>query len=331
MKKLLALFILASILTNLTLVEGATGVYNTTSGLIYTNMVYLKTTFVNQNPTSANPGEYVDLLFKIENWGTEKAENVTFEILPTYPFSLDPGVSAVNSIGTINSLQRGDNAYLIKYKLKVDKDAVDGGSEIKIKYSYGEGTSYSTQTFIVTISNSRTDFEAIFQDSTDTTTTMAIANIGANNAYSTIVKIPQQENFRVSEPSASIIGNLDAGDYTLVSFQISSTSIANTSYPSRTSSNIRPENFTSNPSNANKNITVEISYTDELGIRRTVQKQVPFNAISGTTASLIRTQSSSSLFGNNNLTSSGLTYIAIGVVGIVIIVAILKIRKRKKK
>jgi hypothetical protein len=305
MKKIFLLIILVGVLTNLTLVESVTGVYNTTSGLIYTDMVYLKTTFVNQNPTSADPGGYVDLLFKIENWGTESAENVTFELLPTYPFSLDPGVSTVNNIGTINSLQRGDNAYLIRYKMKVDKDAVDGSSQIKLKYSYGEGTSYSTQTFNVTISNPRTDFDIVVQDST----TLALANIGANTAYSVIVKIPEQKDFRVSGTSANIIGNLNAGDYTLTTFQINPIGIANVS------------------TSGGKNLTVEISYTDTLGIRRTVQKEVSFDSISESAKSTIQaSQPSTSIIGNN-----GLTYIIIGVVGIVVVVAFLKIRKRKKK
>jgi hypothetical protein len=328
MKKILYLLTVLSILSSLTLVESAS-VFNTASGVVYTDIAFLQTSLVNQNPSTADPGSYVDLLFKIENWGTESAENVTFELLPTYPFSLDPGVSTVNNIGTINGLQSGNDAYLVRYKLKVDKDAVNGDNEIKLKYSDGDGSSYSIVTFNVSVSNSRTDFDIVVQDSTDTSTTMAIANIGANSAYSTIVKIPQQENFRVSGTSASIIGNLDAGDYTLVSFQIVSTSIVNTSDPSK----IPPTRMSTNVSmSRNRNITVEISYTDILGIRRTVQKQVSFDITNGTTTSTLqRTQSSSSLLGNGNLTNSGLTYIAIGVVGIVIIVAILKIRKRKKK
>jgi len=330
MKKILYTVVLVSILLNSVIGESISGFYNTTSGLVYTEMIYLKTTFVNQNPTSAVTGEYVYLLFKIENWGTENAENVTFELLPQYPFSLDPGMNAKQDLGTITGLQRGNNAYLVKYKVKVDKDAIEGDNEIKIKYSYDDGNAYNIQAYNVSVSNSRTDFYVIIQDTTGATTTLAIANTGANTAYSTIIKIPEQENFIISGTSASIIGNLDAGDYTLVSFDISSTRAVNTSDATRTSST-SPEGFTSNPSNANRNITVEISYTDELGIRRTVQKQVPFNVMSSTVTSLNRTQSSSSLLGSGSLTSGGLLYIVIGVVGIVIIVAILKLRKRKKK
>jgi len=321
MKKILYVVIFASVLLNSVLGESTINVYNTSSGTVITDISYLKTYFVNQNPSTAVPGEYVDLLFKVENRGTYDAKNVTFEILPSYPFSLNPGVNAKQDLGTITGLQSGNNAFLVKYKLKVDEDAVDGDNEIKLKYSYSDG-SY-IQTYNVSVSNPRTDFDVIIQDSTGTSTTLAIANIGANTAYSTIIKIPQQENFRVSGASASIVGNLNAGDYTLVSFQINSISIANVSNSSRTQST---GSFT-DIIGRNENITVEVSYTDTLGIRRVIQKQVPFDFANSTgTSSFQRSQSSTSLLGNN-----GITYIAIGVVGIIVIVAIFKLRKRKKK
>jgi len=318
MKKILYLLILISILSSSALAQ--TNVFNTTSGTVYTDMAYLRATFVNQDPSPADPGAYVNLLFKIENRGTKSAENATLELIPEYPFSLDPGVSAVTNLGTINGLQSGENAFLVKYKLKVDENAVNGDNEIKLKYYAGDGSVYKIATYNVSVSNPRTDFDVIAQDST----TLAIANIGANTAYSVVVKIPKQENFVVSGASASIIGNLDAGDYTLTTFEISSTDTANVS-----SMRGMPTETTNTSMNRERNLTVEISYTDLLGIRRTVQKEVSFGFASGSATSISTiqaNQSSTSIIGN-----SGLTYIAIGIVGIVVVVAFLKIRKRKKK
>jgi len=321
MKKMLYTFVLVSILLNSVIGESISGIYNTTSGLVYTDMVHLKTTFVNQNPTSAVTGEYVDLLFKIENLGTEDAENVTFELLPQYPFSLDPGVSAKQYLGTITGLQRGDNAYLVKYKLKVDKDAVEGDNKIKIKYSYGDGNAYDVQTYNVSVSNSRTDFDVVVQDQS----TLAIVNIGANTAQSVIVRIPNQPNYRVNGTSATIIGNLNAGDYTLATFQIISTRASNIS---SNVSNV-PPNIPSSISSEPSNLTVEISYTDTLGIRRTVDKNVSYGfSVSGFNATgRTFTRTGESLLSVSN----GILYIIIGVVGIVIIVVFIKIRSRKKK
>jgi hypothetical protein len=307
MKKILYLLILISILSSSALAQ--TNVFNTTSGTVYTDMAYLQATFVNQDPSPADPGAYVNLLFKIENRGTKSAENATLELIPEYPFSLDSGVSAITNLGTINGLQRGENAFLVKYKLKVDKDAINGDNEIKLKYYAGDGSVYNIATFNISVSNPRTDFDVVVQDST----TLAMANIGANTAQSVIVRIPEQQNFRVNGTSASIIGNLNAGDYTLVTFQL---------FPVRTS----------NISSGGNNLTVEISYTDTLGIRRTIQKNVSYGfgvgGINGNATGQFTQRGQSSLGISNSL-----LYIIIGAVGIVIVVVVVlvKIRTRKKK
>ncbi|MFH0897755.1 MAG: hypothetical protein V1850_06905 [Candidatus Bathyarchaeota archaeon] len=277
----------------------------TTSSTIITGIPYLRAVMVNQDPSTADPGAYVNVLFKIENIGTNGALNTTLTLIPEYPLSLDPGVSPTVSLGTISGLQTGNNAYLVRYKLKVDENAVNGENEIKLKYSMGDGSVYNLAKFNITVSNPRTDFDVVAQDAS----TIAIANVGANSASSVIVRIPDQQNFRTNGTSASIIGNLNAGDYTLASFQILSSRTPN-------STNVSP---------AASNLTVEISYTDTLGIRRTVEKSVPFgfSNIASTGRTLQRSQTS--------VVSNGLEYIIIGVVGIVVVVALIKIRSRKRK
>ena len=99
----------------------------------------MRVTMINQIPDPAEPGKYVDLRFKFENNGSKAAENVEAEILPQYPFSLDPGTSAVKSLGSINPQQKGDNGVIIKYRLRVDKDALEGESEVKLRYRANKG------------------------------------------------------------------------------------------------------------------------------------------------------------------------------------------------
>lgn len=298
MKKQLALLTLTSVLLSMSLAEAAI-LTDTAVGDIVTDASYLKATLVNQDPTSADPGSYVELLFKLENWGTENAEDVKVELLPEYPFSLDSNVNALKDIGMISGLQTGNNAYLIRYKVRVAEDAIDGDNEIKLKYFSGEGDSYYLKTFNISVDDPKTDIEVVLQDSSSSSTTLAIANIGSNAAYSVIVTIPEQESFRVTGTSSSIIGNLDASDYTLASFELSQTG--------RTADDL----------------IVEVSYTDLLGIRRSVQKEIPLDFSSSgniTSESMqsIRLQSQS---------SNGLLYIVIGVVGIVVIVLAIKFRK----
>ena len=334
MKKLLFLLIIVGILSVNSIVSAE--IITTKSGTIINKDVSLKTTFVNQDPYPADPGSYVNLVFKLENWGTEKAENAVFELLPEYPFSLDTGVNATKELGTINGVQTNQNAFLIKYKVRVDKDAINGENEIGVKCTYNNGA-VVTDTFNVTVSNPRTDFDVVVQDSTAGTTTLAIANIGANTGYSVIVRIPEQQNLRVTGSPASVIGNLNAGDYTLVSFQITSnTGIDNIS---STGGNI-PPNRLFNRTTTNRtafnistvrggNLAVEISYTDTLGIRRTVQKEVSLS-MGSTTGTGTRTRSTTQV-GQLQIPSGGLTYIIVGIVGIIVIVAIFRFRRRRKK
>ena len=105
----------------------------------YTNPISsnpeLIVTYMNQDPDPVEPGGYVELRFKIENNGTEKAEDVQIEIIPEYPFTIDSGEAAVRSIGIINGRQAGSDAVIVKYRMRVDKDAVSGDNTIDIKYS----------------------------------------------------------------------------------------------------------------------------------------------------------------------------------------------------
>ena len=102
-------------------------------------------------PDPAEPGKYVDVRFKFENNGSKTAENVEAEILPQYPFSLDPGESGIKSLGSINTQQKGDRGVIIKYRLRVDKDALEGQSEIKLRYRVDNGVWITMPEFMVNI------------------------------------------------------------------------------------------------------------------------------------------------------------------------------------
>ncbi|MBI2650832.1 hypothetical protein HYX04_06010 [Candidatus Woesearchaeota archaeon] len=86
-----------------------------------------------QDPDPVEPGKEVEASFKIENNGTT-AYNVVFEIVPEYPFSLVPGESGSKSIGTVGTSQSGKQSVIVRYRLKVAQDAVDGSHKIKVRY-----------------------------------------------------------------------------------------------------------------------------------------------------------------------------------------------------
>ncbi len=129
----------------------STAIAITSTAIPMTNMHVMKVSMINQIPDPAEPGKYVDLRFKFENNGSSVAENVEAEILPQYPFSLDPGTSAVKSVGSINPQQKGDNGVIIKYRLRVDKDALEGQNEIRLRYRTIDGVWITMPEFKINI------------------------------------------------------------------------------------------------------------------------------------------------------------------------------------
>jgi hypothetical protein len=267
-------------------------------------------------PSSLKIGEKTNMTFTIANKGSGSINNIIF----TWTSS----GNAILPLGSDNRViipSIGANLfYNIETEVSVSPTSTPGVYPLSIFIQYTD-KSGANQTISSTAGieiGGETDFDVSIQDSTSTSTTLAITNIGENTAYSVIVSIPQQENFRVTGISTSIMGNLNAGDYTLASFQITS---------------IRPVTNTS--TSQGRNLIVEISYTDTLGVRRTVQKQVEFGLNTNTTFNGVTrtrsTQSSLQTSGSNGLLSNGLLYVVIGVVGIVAIVAFLKFRKRIKR
>jgi hypothetical protein len=111
-----------------------------------------------------------------------------------------------------------------------------------------------------------------------------VANTGNNPAYSVTVRIPEQDQFAVQGSTSSIVGNLDEGDYTIVSFQITSVGssfrepgAAEDGQPFQLSEEERQRlraEFSQRNATQSRNLQVAIDYTDTTGVRRTVEKTV---------------------------------------------------------
>lgn len=108
----------------------------------YRNDYNLNITLIKQEPDPVGPGEVVELRFRVENHGGMLAKDVQTELLPEYPLSLRPGDSAVKNAGTVESLQRGDDGAIVKYKVIVDKDSPDGEHDIRLRYKTADDNSW---------------------------------------------------------------------------------------------------------------------------------------------------------------------------------------------
>ncbi|MBW2981478.1 COG1361 S-layer family protein [Candidatus Woesearchaeota archaeon] len=88
---------------------------------------------ISQEPDPVNPGEVVDLRFKIENLGATPTGDLIFEILPQYPFSIYRG-SAIQKVSSLQGLQRNGEGAILFYKIKIDEKAVEGEEMIDVRY-----------------------------------------------------------------------------------------------------------------------------------------------------------------------------------------------------
>jgi len=282
---------------------------------------------VSTNNVEALPGAPFILNVTLSNGGEVDAFDVRLS-LTTGTNTILPATQSTAYFNRIYSGRSSTTGFIILTNESISPGIYSITFNVAYRDSDGKNYSTTTTTGIKILNNIQGNvgnlynFDVVVQDATATSTTLAVVNTGKNTSYATILKIPNQENFVVTGTSSSIIGNLGAGDYTLASFQITPIGFSNISSARSFqggSRNISAMNFSS----ANgRNLTVEISFTDSNGIRNIVEKQIPLQISSGTTQILRTSQTTSSGSG------SGLTYIIIGVVGILAIVAIFKLRKR---
>ena len=93
----------------------------------------VQVTLISQEPDPVNPGDVVDLRFKIENYGSEATDNLVFDFVEEYPFSVYSGTTE-RTVGSLQSRQIGDDSVILLYKVKVADDAVAREEEVDLRY-----------------------------------------------------------------------------------------------------------------------------------------------------------------------------------------------------
>ena len=228
----------------------------------------LSVSLVNQDPYPAIPGDYVDVVFQVGGIDNPECNGAVIELVPSYPFSLDED-DAMRTLSGSSWIANYESEWMVPYTVRVDADAFDGDAVLKV--NYGQRDAFVSQDFDIVIQDSRTYFDSVIQEISESEVSIAIANTGEYTANSVIVRIPEQENFVATGTTGQMVGNLDAGDYTIVSFSLSS--ITHKNIESR-------DNINESSSNQN-NLNFDIYYTDALGERRTVNVELPLQMTSG--------------------------------------------------
>jgi len=238
----------------------------------------LQVTLVNQNPLSATPGNYVDVLFQVSGVDNSNCGGAVFQLIPSYPFSVDGDNKLQVLSGSTWVSGSKSSVWNLPYTLRVDSTALDGNAEIEVRYRAGNADSdvFVSKKLNVTIEDYRTNFDAVIQDVSDSEVSIALANIGKYTANSVVVRIPEQTDFVATSTDGQMVGNLESGDYTIISFSLNS----------------KTRNPETTPS-----LQFDVYYTDSLGERRIINLELPLN-LGGTTAMTVA--------GTNNLSANGM-------------------------
>lgn len=222
------------------------------------------------SPTKLMPGEETNLTFTITNKGNAPLQNAVFSWSEETGVVLPVGSSNTRYIKYLGAGQSVDLSYIAMAGVEANPDLYKLSLSLTYDLVGSDGvvstSVVSTQAGIFV--GGGTDFDVTFSESSQGTTSLSVANIGGNRALSVTVKVPQQENFLVTGSSSAIIGNLDKGDYTIVSFQISPAGRA-----------LKGANT----------LKVVIEYTDTTGVRRSVEKDVAIEFRSGSSSTTTST------------------------------------------
>lgn len=205
----------------------------------------------NYYPAPVQAGDYFNIWLKLANKGDILTKGASIKFISNYPFSLDPDESKEI---IIDELVAG-KSVIKNFKVRVDSGAKEGDNNIAFAFKDCTGCAWKEKSFPVTIVEAQTMFDVVLQELNTDGVFIAIANIGKNPANAITVKIPEQEIFETQLISASVVGNLESGDYTLVGFKIA---------PKKEYAKITEE----------KELRIQIDYTDPLGIRRTVIENI---------------------------------------------------------
>jgi hypothetical protein len=301
-------------------------------------------------PSSIKIGEATTLLFNITNNGGVDIQNIQFTWADQNNLILPIGADNKETIPLIAAKNHTEFTITIMASSGISPGIYP--LIITMEYFDQTGTKQTVTSTVGMQISGTTTFDLVVQTSTSGSTTFSVVNTGANVASSVIVSIPQQLNYQTSGVASTSLGNLDAGDYTLATFQIVSTSSNTTSqspFFNRTGTGAPPErNFSGRNQFMNQSFTgvrgnallVQISYTDVFGVRQTVQKQVAITSRSsfGSTSSSTSSSGTQNSFSRNfngqsqssDSSSNSLAYIAIGAAGIIIVIGIIQLGRKKK-
>jgi len=238
MKKVIgSVLVLAFILFNVNFILAANTECNPTVQLL------------SQDPYPAIPGDYVKLVFQIEDISDSVCGDISFELVNKYPISFDPGQESKLSLKSGTYVKDYSTHKLVAFKVRVDSEAVDGDNPIEILLSKGTSAGIESKQFNLNVEDTRADFEVYVKnfDFNTNVLSLEVLNIAKVDVKSIAVEMLDYPSLVVKGAKTKIIGDLDSNEYTSAEFEVK---------PSDTL------------------IPARIFYTDNAGFRRSIDKNV---------------------------------------------------------
>lgn len=213
----------------------------------------LKITLLNQDPDPVQPGEYVDLRFKIEKQGDGTFKNISFTLPETYPLSLDPSEKQTKNIGSWGGqIDNDEEYYMLHYKAFVNEDAKDNDYDLPVVMRADNFK--LTKEFelrvdedkepVFTVGQLRTSPLKLYDDSDENKLDIAIDNIGDGSAKNVIAKLELPEGFEETYgySTRESLGTIENGGSKIATYYI---------------------DIDKNMTPGNKKATINISYKEE--------------------------------------------------------------------
>lgn len=168
----------------------------------------LTETLMNQDPDPAEPGEYVELRFKIEKQGNELISDITYELIPSYPFSFDSSDTSVKKLNDWIGNSDEEEFYMLYYKLKVDEDALEDDYEITLRQTSSDSQIVRDTDFDIRVGESKlpelvvgdvqTAPAKLIADYDEASVTVEFVNNGEGDAKQVIAEMKLPERFEES-------------------------------------------------------------------------------------------------------------------------------------
>ncbi len=271
--------------------------------------------------TSIIPGNETPIIFTIHNLGSAPLQNALFSWSEPKGVLLPVGSGNSRYIDYIGPGESLPLHYVVMASVNAEPDLYTLNMNLQYEVAANNQTSKNTlSTSAGIFIGGQTDFDVAFSESSAGQTSLSVANIGITPAYSVTVRIPQQEGYKVDGTTVAIVGNLDKGDYTIVSFQITQTAARNMTGRAPASGggaggapgfNGAPRPIPQGNLTTQGMLKVLVEYTDGAGKRNSIEKIVPvqFKQSTGTFAGRM---------GPQTQTTSVWTYVTYGVIVVVI-------------